>query len=118
MKINLEKMFNASGEHFLWSDDYKGKCGNCHNSFHEDEKYCRYCGTKRGEGKFEPYKINMDFQCIYGPMPVKRTRQCKKCGYSWETNLMVDDEKFCPQCGGSAEIVAIEGQKPVRRTQF
>ena len=38
-----------------WSTDYSGRCGNCHERLGKNDKYCRYCGTKRGEGKFRPY---------------------------------------------------------------
>ena len=52
--------------------------------------------------------IDEDFACIYGPPPVKRVHTCKKCGYSWETELMIDDERWCPQCGGSAPVTSEE----------
>ena len=32
----------------------KDQCGNCH-AYLGDDQYCRYCGTKAGEGAFEPY---------------------------------------------------------------
>ena len=64
------------------STDYRGRCGNCHELFDNDEeKYCKYCGTKRGEGEFKPY--DNQIYCIYGPMPEKRTRECVKCGNQW-----------------------------------
>lgn len=72
--------------------DYEGKCGNCHEYLREGDKYCRYCGTKRGDGKFEPYQNIM--QCIYGPMPVERVRKCTKCKKTWKTKLMIDNEDF------------------------
>jgi rubrerythrin len=50
----------------------------------------------------KPDFIEEDFACIYGPPPVTRVHKCKKCGYSWETSLMIDDEKWCPECGGEA----------------
>lgn len=86
-----------------WSTDYKGRCGNCHELISDGEKYCRYCGTKRGEGKFKPY-LNM-IQCIYGPAPVKRKHICKVCNNTWERELMIDDECYCPQCGNKVEII-------------
>jgi len=84
------------------STDYEGRCGNCHKSLNDDDKYCRYCGTKRGEGAFKPYQNVM--YCIYGPMPVKRTHKCKKCGNTWETMLMIDNEDFCPICGSKTKV--------------
>ena len=86
-----------------WSTDYEGRCGNCHSRIRDDEKYCRYCGTKRGEGKFEPYQNVM--QCIYGPMPVKRVRKCTKCKKKWKTMVMIDDQNFCPDCGSPSKII-------------
>ena len=76
------------------------RCGNCHTPLNEGDRYCRKCGTKAGEGAFEPYQQIM--QCIYGPMPVKRTHVCEKCGYTWTTCLMIDDYQYCPVCGGRA----------------
>ena len=86
-----------------WSTDYKGKCGNCHDALREGDKYCRYCGTKRGDGKFEPYQNIM--QCIYGPMPVKRVHKCPKCQNTWKTLLMIDNQDFCPNCGSRSRII-------------
>jgi RNA polymerase subunit RPABC4/transcription elongation factor Spt4 len=73
-------------------------CANCKNTYREGDKYCRYCGAPMGKPDF----IEEDFACIYGPPPVTRVHKCKKCGYSWETSLMIDDEKWCPECGGEA----------------
>ena len=44
------------------STDYEGRCGNCHKFFGEGDLYCRYCGTKAGEGRYEPYDDIM--QCV------------------------------------------------------
>ena len=86
------------------STDYTGRCGNCHELFSNDgEKYCTYCGTKRGEGKFEPYDNRA--YCIYGPMPEKRTRECVKCGNQWTYTAMLDKEKYCTQCGGTSKLL-------------
>lgn len=38
------------------STDNEGTCANCHQTLLEGEKYCRYCGTERGDEKFEPYR--------------------------------------------------------------
>ena len=65
------------------SMDNEGTCANCHQTLLEGEKYCRYCGTERGDEKFEPYRNIM--QCIYGPMPVKRVHKCTKCKKKWKT---------------------------------
>lgn len=91
----------ASGK--KWSTDYEGRCGNCHRRIQDNDKYCRYCGTRRGEGKYKPYQTII--QCIYGPRPVKRVRKCTKCQMTWETQLMVDNEDYCPECGAPSKIV-------------
>ena len=82
--------------------DYEGKCGNCHKSLSDGDRYCRHCGTRRGEGKFEPYMNLM--QCIYGPLPVKRTHTCPTCRTAWVRELMIDNEIYCPHCGGRVVI--------------
>jgi len=99
-----------------WCTDYEGKCGNCHKSLRDGEKYCRYCGTKRGDGKFEPYQ-NL-IQCIYGPMPVERVRKCTKCKNKWKTNLMIDNEDFCPDCGAPSRIIKEGSQKEQQKFSF
>ncbi|MDO4632493.1 MAG: hypothetical protein Q4B01_01400 [Eubacteriales bacterium] len=101
--------------------DYENRCGNCHSHLEEGDKYCRVCGTKVGEGAYEPYSDMM--QCIYGPAPVMRTHVCKDCGYSWEAYMMVDDQKHCPQCGGEAPVKESasenepETEKPKKKTK-
>lgn len=86
------------------STDYTGRCGNCHECFSDDEeKYCTYCGTKRGEGKFEPY--DNAIYCIYGPMPEKRTRECLKCGNQWTYTGMLDRHKYCTKCGAPSKLL-------------
>ena len=73
-------------------------CANCKNIYIEGDRYCRFCGAPLGKPKY----INEDFGCIYGPPPVRRVHKCKKCMYMWETNEMIDRERFCPKCGGPA----------------
>ena len=57
-----------------------------------------------GKAKF----IEEDFACIYGPPPIKRVHTCEKCGYSWETHQMVDNQRCCPKCGGKAPAISDE----------
>lgn len=76
-------------------------CANCGNSYREGDKYCRYCGAPMGTPEF----IVEEIACIYGPPPVSRTHKCGKCGYTWKTTLMIDDEKYCPECGSAAPVV-------------
>lgn len=90
----VPKMF---GEDEL-CDDYTGKCGNCHADMEDGDRFCRYCGTPRGEGAFLPY--NNEVLCIYAP-PMETRHKCKKCGYSWvRSRLGVDNAEFCPKCRG------------------
>lgn len=91
-----------------WVECEKDRCGNCHAYLNDSDKYCRICGTAAGEGAYNPYQNLM--QCIYGPMPVKRVHTCKKCNYEWTTSLMIDDEKYCPKCGGKAPVTS-EGKR-------
>ena len=81
-------------------------CRNCHQSYIDGDKYCRFCGAPMGTPDYiEPHYpgyIDEEFGCIYGPPPTKIVRKCNICGYIWETGRMVDNERFCPQCGGSA----------------
>ena len=81
------------------SRDHTGRCGNCHE-YIGDDSYCRFCGTKAGEGDFKPYS-NVP-TTVYGPPPVRRIHKCENCGYEWSTNLMLDKQKYCPKCGGKA----------------
>ena len=106
-------------------------CANCRNTYREGDKYCRYCGAPLGKPDFieeefaciyGPPPVQRThkckkcgfswqtslFACIYGPPPVERTHKCKKCGFSWKTSLMIDDEKWCPKCGGSAPVTGGE----------
>ena len=91
---------NCGEPNVNWIVPGKNQCGNCHAYIQEGDKYCRICGTKVGDGRYEPYQDLME--CIYGPMPITRKHFCKKCGYSWTTCLMIDNEEYCPQCGSFA----------------
>lgn len=77
------------------STDYEGRCGNCQAYLEEGDQYCRYCGTKRGKGKFKPYENVL--ACIYGS-PLTCIHQCKKCGTTFEST-MGTRPKFCYHCG-------------------
>lgn len=109
------------GNEFDKRDDmvYKyepNQCGNCHEYLNDNDKYCRYCGTKRGEGKFLPY-LNI-MECIYGPMPEKRIHICESCYYQWETESMIDKQNFCPMCGSATPIVQDAWVSPHIRLQI
>lgn len=84
------------------STDYMNRCGNCTKFLAEEDRYCRYCGTKRGEGAFKPYMVSAF--CIYGPPPIKQKYECRHCGNSWIASMSVGHQKYCGQCGMPAEI--------------
>ncbi|MCR4640453.1 MAG: zinc ribbon domain-containing protein [Lachnospiraceae bacterium] len=87
-------------ENDAWEVPGERQCGNCHESLKEGDAYCRYCGTKAGEGDFEPYQ---NFHaCIYGPEPEWREHKCVVCGYTWSNCAMIDEQRYCPKCGGAA----------------
>ena len=75
----------------------KDRCGKCWGYLGVEDKYCRMCGTKRGDGVFN-IKNNV-VQALYGPEPTGYKFQCRSCGLSWTENLMVNLNEFCPKCG-------------------
>ena len=81
-------------------------CGNCKNTYLEGDRYCRFCGAPMGT----PVFIEEEFSCLYGPMPVRRTHKCEKCGHTWETIKMIDNERWCPKCGKPAPVVRSEDE--------
>ncbi len=83
----------------IWSTDYENLCGNCREYLEEGEKYCSRCGTKRGEGKFAPYRNEM--YAVYGPVMVG-FYSCKHCGHKWtKSRLGGTYARYCPECGSS-----------------
>ena len=83
--------------------DYKNRCGNCHAELLPEDNYCKQCGTKRGEGAFEPYKNEM---CgLYGPptTSVFRCQSCKDTFSDW--TIGTSRVKFCPKCGSSVKRI-------------
>ena len=78
--------------------DTMAVCSNCKREYREGDKYCRYCGAPMGTPRY----IDAAYSTIYGPPPEIRTHKCTKCGFTWTTDLIVDDERWCPECGGSA----------------
>lgn len=77
------------------STDYENRCGNCHKFLVENAKYCQFCGTKRGEGKFEPYE-NIIYT-VYGP-PYIKSFYCVDCNKSWGTSARFSKTRNCPFC--------------------
>ena len=94
MALNNEQTFAG------WREIDKDRCGNCGAKLDVDDKYCKVCGTRVGDGDYKPFRFLE--ACVYGPPPIERTHVCVICGYSWKTEFMIDDQKYCPKCGGSA----------------
>ena len=77
--------------------DYEGLCGNCHQPLGLHDKYCKFCGTKRGEGDFRPF-ANPSY-CVYGPL-IAYKFICNKCGNIWTgEQLGGSGYQHCPECG-------------------
>ena len=74
-----------------------GRCGKCWGYLKPKDNYCGKCGTKRGDGTFNPEDNIM--QVIYGPPPEKFNFSCRSCGLKWSETLMINQNKFCPKCG-------------------
>ena len=88
--------------------DYDGRCGNCREKLSDSDEFCRFCGTKRGEGLFLPYdKDSLDEQDPCSDT-VTRKHKCRKCGFKWTTDYDYDPEKYCPQCGTYAPFEPVE----------
>ena len=89
------------------STDYENICGNCRAGLGEKDKYCRVCGTKRGDGAFKPYKVEMNL--VYGPpsffesSPEEVVHICTACNKTWKKNRIKPQDKYCPVCGNLCE---------------
>ena len=87
------------GRGYLLCTDYTDRCGNCHKVLDEGDKYCRYCGTKRGEGRFLPFENPM--YALYGA-PTLKKYYCQNCLNEWKIRVFFDEEStHCPNCGQS-----------------
>ena len=93
-----------------YRDDDGFQCLNCLATLGKDDKYCKICGTKKGEGSYCPTSESM--LCIYGPPPVKRRYKCEKCGYKWEDYTMVPHHRYCPQCRTICECTTVGEENP------
>lgn len=89
------------------SVEYSYRCGNC-SEFIGTEKYCPYCGARKGEGDFLPYRSLQ--QCVYGPLSLRFGYSCNECGNKWGEHAMFSKEYYCPKCG-SNNINQIEVKK-------
>ena len=63
-----------------------------------NDEYCRYCGTKRGEGEFKPYENFVP--CVYGS-PITYIHKCEKCGTEFQSNGMGGRAWYCYKCGSN-----------------
>lgn len=83
-------------KHGVFSAEIEDRCGNCHKIISIGDRYCRFCGTKRGEDKFQP-EDNQTY-CVYGP-PLEIKYQCADCGTIFESSCLgLDASKYCPHC--------------------
>ena len=80
-------------------------CPNCGKGWQKGDKYCRYCGSPISNPRFVPVMM----ADLYGPPPVRRKHICTACDYAWETYAMVDEERYCPRCGGAAPTLGNTG---------
>ncbi len=85
-------------------------CGNCNSEYDDEYGFCPYCGTKSGEGAFNP-RLNMT-ALIYGP-PVTIRYKCEHCGQKWTVHkLGGDNSKYCPACG-KQPIIKLEEKRDI-----
>lgn len=99
--------WDESGEGIWFKPNPETQCGNCGNKLEPDDRYCRMCGAKRGEGKYEPCLETLDALYIIQPdgeNPLPALHSCTKCGYCWTVCQRNDRQKYCPMCGGLAPI--------------
>lgn len=83
---------------YIHDTDYTNRCGNCTEYMRPEDKYCRYCGTKRGEGRFLPFYNQSTV--LYGAPMVKKKYKCDNCGHLWVTGVLGGENSlYCPMCG-------------------
>ncbi len=98
-KLMKQKWIESSliSDGLIHETSTRNRCGNCHAKLVKGSKYCYVCGTKRGEGKFEPFFNEM--LLVYGP-PVTQIVTCKNCGYKFKIGSLGGKTiKYCPKCG-------------------
>lgn len=83
--------------------DNKFICLNCQAYLEDGDKYCRNCGTKKGEGHYSPTREMTP--CIYGPPPIKRVYKCNACGHKWDEYDMIPRRRYCPKCGKGCDYI-------------
>lgn len=73
-------------------------CKNCGFELKPEDKFCKSCGTRKGEEGMVPSHTAM--LCMYGPPPIRREYICEECGHQWSEYVMFGDEQEdCPECG-------------------
>lgn len=113
-EIREQTVRRQSGPSPFGQGSMRKVCGNCKKTYIEGDRYCRFCGAPMGT----PAYIPEQFACIYGPMPVKRIHTCQSCGYTWDTMQMIDNERFCPICGGRAPATEQDEDAPSEYEDF
>ena len=89
---------------------YAARTGNEHGILGEDDRFCRYCGTRRGEGSFLPYENYI--LTVYGP-PISQRFVCGDCGYEWAVRTLGGSRaRFCPRCGSGEFRPEEPGEAP------
>lgn len=84
-------------ETILKEIDYTDRCGNCHQFISPCDKYCKYCGTEKGKGRFLPFENKVYF--MYGPPTLIKTK-CSNCGNISLHYFLPDHEaSYCTNCG-------------------
>ena len=97
-----------------WKQDTE-HCHYCKKRYQlASDKYCRYCGKRRSKKPVKYFVVSPDYmECVYGPMPVALSYQCRKCGNQWEGSNW-NSQNYCPQCGWEVQgIEKIEERPPV-----
>ncbi|SEM18252.1 Zinc ribbon domain-containing protein [Butyrivibrio sp. ob235] len=95
--------YDLKDDGLISTTDYENRCGNCHSVLDPEDKYCKYCGTKRGEGAFKPYR-NVSYG-LYGPCGTYFYK-CHNCGKIFEYwTIGSSDVKNCPSCGSAVEEI-------------
>lgn len=76
------------------------KCNNCGNNILENDRFCRYCGTKKGEGSYNPEDdIIAD---LYGP-PTYEYHICGNCGRRFKMIIFDISNAYCPECAKKSD---------------
>ena len=89
-------------------DYYKDRCGNCGAHLPEGYKYCAVCGTRRGDGLFEPPSVFTNL--LYGS-PGLFKMKCSTCNHTWVMSSY-NREGYCPKCGNKVHAIKEDEDLP------